>query len=75
MQGSSVTARVHFITAGAGNFGLAVDLVHDAPGLKEERARTLMDATHRICPHSRATAGNIEVRLLTTQAAAQADPV
>jgi osmotically inducible protein OsmC len=73
MEGSSVTARVHFLTAGAGNFGLAVDLLLEAPGLDEEKTRALMDATHRICPYSRATAGNIEVRLLTTQPAAQAD--
>jgi Ohr subfamily peroxiredoxin len=77
MEGSSVTARVHFITAGAGDFALAVDLVLDAPGLNEDQARALMDATHRICPYSRATAGNIEVRLLSTRETArtQADTV
>jgi Ohr subfamily peroxiredoxin len=65
MDGSSVTARVHFRSAAPGDFGLAVDLLLDAPGLTEEQARALMAATHRICPYSRATEGNVEVRLLT----------
>jgi Ohr subfamily peroxiredoxin len=66
MDGSSVTARVHFLSGGPGDYALAVDLVLDAPGLDEEKARALMDATHHICPYSKATMGNIDVRLLTT---------
>jgi lipoyl-dependent peroxiredoxin len=70
LDGSSVTARVRFLTGGPGDFSLAVDLVLDAPGLDEEKARALMEATHRVCPYSRATMGNIEVRLLTAGAQA-----
>lgn len=65
MAGSSVTARVHFLTGGPGDFTLAVELVLDAPGLTEEKAQALMEATHQVCPYSRATMGNIDVRLLT----------
>jgi Ohr subfamily peroxiredoxin len=68
MEGSSVTSRVHFLTGGPGDYTLAVDLVLDAPGLDEEKARALMEATHSICPYSKATAGNIDVRLLTKAA-------
>lgn len=69
MDGSSVTARVHFLTGGPGDYALAVDLVLDAPGLDEEQARALLEATHQICPYSRATMGNVEVRLLTKEQA------
>ena len=71
MDGSSVTARVHFLTGGPGDYTLAVDLVLDAPGLDEQQARALMAATHHICPYSKATMGNIDVRLLTTAQAGQ----
>jgi Ohr subfamily peroxiredoxin len=69
LDGSSVTARVRFLSGGPGDYLLAVDLVLDAPGLDEEKARALMEATHRICPYSKATTGNIDVRLLTAQRA------
>jgi Ohr subfamily peroxiredoxin len=71
LDGSSVTARVHFLTGGPGDFTLAVDLVLDAPALEEEKARALMAATHQVCPYSRATMGNIDVRLLTSARAGQ----
>jgi Ohr subfamily peroxiredoxin len=69
LDGSSVTARVRFLSGGPGDYLLAVDLVLDAPGLGEEQARALMEATHRICPYSKATTGNIDVRLLTAERA------
>jgi organic hydroperoxide reductase OsmC/OhrA len=67
LEGSHVTARVHFLKAGKADFGLAVDLTLTTPSLDEERARALMERTHQICPYSRATAGNIEVRLHATK--------
>jgi Ohr subfamily peroxiredoxin len=73
MDGSSVTARVHFLSGGPGDYQLAVELVLDAPGLGEDEARALMEATHHICPYSKATMGNIEVRLLTAARAGQPD--
>ena len=69
MDGSSVTAQVHFLTGGPGDYALAVDLVLDAPGLDEEQARALLEATHQICPYSKATMGNVDVRLLTKEQA------
>jgi Ohr subfamily peroxiredoxin len=71
IDGSSVTSRVHFLSGGPGDYQLAVELVLDAPGLDEGKARALMEATHHICPYSRATMGNIDVRLLTTAQAGQ----
>ncbi|MFP5371364.1 MAG: organic hydroperoxide resistance protein [Actinomycetes bacterium] len=64
LEGSHVTARVHFLRGGPGDFGLAVDLEFTAPLIDDdEKARALMERTHRICPYSRATAGNVEVQL------------
>ena len=70
MEGSSVTARVDFLSGGPGDFGLGVELELHAPGLSEDQARQLMEITHTICPYSRATAGNVEVRLSVAQDAA-----
>lgn len=63
MEGSTVTARVHFDTSGPTDFDLAVDLVGRFPRLTEEQAREVMEATHRVCPYSRATRGNVPVTL------------
>ena len=63
LDGSSVTAEVHFLRAAPGDFGLGVDLWARLPQLGDEQARRLMEETHTICPYSRATAGNVEVGL------------
>lgn len=47
----------------AGAFTLAVDLEVTAPGLDQPSAEALVAQAHQICPYSRATRGNIEVRL------------
>lgn len=63
LEGSSVTAQVHFLRGEPGDFGLAVDLSARLPQLDEEKARQLLEKTHTVCPYSRATAGNVEVGL------------
>jgi Ohr subfamily peroxiredoxin len=63
LEGSSVTAQVHFLRGEPGDFGLAVDLTGHLPQLDEEQARALMERTHTVCPYSRATRGNVEVGL------------
>jgi lipoyl-dependent peroxiredoxin len=63
LEGSSVTARVHFLKEPPANFGLAVELEFTSPVLDADRAAALMERTHQICPYSKATAGNIEVEL------------
>ncbi len=73
LEGSHVTARVHFLKEPPANFGLAVELEFTAPCLDAEQARAVMERTHRICPYSKATAGNIEVQLLVGHAPATAD--
>lgn len=70
LEGSSVTARVHFLRGEPGDFGLGVDLWGRLPQLDEQQARQVMERTHTICPYSRATAGNVEVGLHVTPVAA-----
>jgi Ohr subfamily peroxiredoxin len=45
-------------------FGLAVELHGTLPGVEPERAAELMRAAHHVCPYSRATRGNVDVRLV-----------
>lgn len=44
-------------------FGLAVELVVEAPELPREQAEALVHAAHEVCPYSNATRGNIAVNL------------
>lgn len=44
-------------------FGLAVELHGDLPDVDREKATELMRTAHTVCPYSKATRGNIEVKL------------
>lgn len=63
LEGSRVTARVHFDRSDPTTFDLAVELHGHLPALDEATARQLMEHTHGACPYSRATRGNIPVTL------------
>ena len=65
ITGSTVGADVSFGKEGE-NYGLAVDLKVNIPGLSQEQAEALVAKAHQVCPYSRATRGNIEVNLSTT---------
>jgi Ohr subfamily peroxiredoxin len=59
-----VEATVHIGKEGA-SFGLAVELVGHFSKLKGKEADDLMKAAHELCPYSKATRNNIEVKLST----------
>jgi osmotically inducible protein OsmC len=63
VPGSKVTARVSIGPASEGGFGLAVSLDLHAPELDRQQAIALMKQAHELCPYSRATRGNVAVRL------------
>jgi lipoyl-dependent peroxiredoxin len=63
LSGSRITARVGIGLLRGGGMGLAVALDLDAPGLDRDLAVDLMNRAHETCPYSRATRGNIAVRL------------
>jgi lipoyl-dependent peroxiredoxin len=63
VTGSRITARVGIGPVDGGGFGLAAALDLDAPGIEDGDAIELMTRAHEACPYSRATRGNIQVRL------------
>jgi len=58
----TITAHVTIGTVGEA-FGLAVELVAEAPELPRDQAEALLHAAHQVCPYSNATRGNIVVGL------------
>ena len=62
VDGSTVAATVGIGRDGEA-FGLDVELTAAVPGLGEDDVRALLDAAHEICPYSRATRGNVTVKL------------
>ncbi len=46
-----------------GGFHLSVELNGDLPGLSQDDAESLMEKGHAMCPYSKATRGNVEVKL------------
>ena len=62
----SLTSHVTF-NKGDDGFSLAVELVGTFPGMPKEGAEALMKAAHAVCPYSKATRGNIEVKLSVAQ--------
>ncbi|ABF89134.1 organic hydroperoxide resistance protein [Myxococcus xanthus DK 1622] len=46
-----------------GGFGLAVELQGILPGIPNDEAQKLMAAAHEVCPYSKATRGNIDVKV------------
>ena len=63
---SAVTARVSLGDNGQGGFGIAVALHAEIPGLDQQTAQELIEATEKVCPYSNATRGNIELQLEVT---------
>ncbi len=58
----SITATIEMLMENDAFF-LRSHLDVSIPGLDREIAQQLMEAAHRICPYSKATRGNIEVKL------------
>ncbi len=63
VSGAEITANVGIGPAQDGGFGLEVELVGRMPNLSREEAESLMEQAHELCPYSRATNGNINVKL------------
>jgi Ohr subfamily peroxiredoxin len=63
VKDASITASATLGKTPDGGFGLAVELKGKLPGLSKEEAEQLMHAAHTVCPYSKATQGNIDVKL------------
>ena len=59
----TIDSAVHLQQTDDGGFGVAVELHGTLPGVEDEQAAELMRTAHKVCPYSRATKGNIDVRL------------
>ncbi|WP_281361477.1 organic hydroperoxide resistance protein [Mycolicibacterium sediminis] len=64
---SGITAQIGFgkdVGEGSdGGFGLTAHLLGYLPGLEQDAADALMEKAHEVCPYSKATRGNIDVKL------------
>jgi len=64
LQDASITARVTIGKTDDGGYGLSVELRGKLTGVEKTAGQALMEAAHQVCPYSRATRGNIPVKLL-----------
>ncbi|WP_370333546.1 organic hydroperoxide resistance protein [Mycolicibacterium hippocampi] len=60
---SGITADVGIGKDADGGFGLTAELIGYLPGLDQGVADDLMRKAHGVCPYSKATRGNIDVKL------------
>jgi Ohr subfamily peroxiredoxin len=60
---SGITAQVGLGKDPEGGFGINAHLTGYLPGLDQNVADDLMNKAHQICPYSKATRGNIDVKL------------
>ncbi len=63
VSGACITARVHLGHPPDGGFALETELIGRLPNLSREEAERLMEEAYGICPYSRATRGNMDVKL------------
>ncbi|KAJ1847493.1 hypothetical protein LPJ70_001503 [Coemansia sp. RSA 2708] len=63
-ESNTVTAAVHIGQHPEGGFGLGVELRVSVPGVDKATVQKVVDEAHGICPYSRATRGNVEVKLV-----------
>ena len=63
LNGVEVNSKVDIGLLEAGGLGLGVELAVRLPGIARAQAEELVEAAHQVCPYSRATRGNIEVKL------------
>ncbi|MEV6567569.1 organic hydroperoxide resistance protein [Streptomyces kronopolitis] len=63
ISGSRVTAEVGIGKTPDGGFGLTVEISVKIPNVDAAAAQDLVEKAHQVCPYSRATRGNIDVKL------------
>jgi Ohr subfamily peroxiredoxin len=63
VKDASITASATLGKTPDGGFGIAVELKGKLPGLERAEAEQLMHAAHQVCPYSKATRDNIDVKL------------
>ena len=64
-EGTTVTATIGIGPRSEGGFGITAALDVYLPGLSDADARTLVEATHGICPYSNAIKASVDVATTT----------
>ena len=64
LKDAHVTAHVSLSATDDARYVLGVELHGQIEGLSKEETQGLMEAAHQVCPYSKATRGNIEVKLI-----------
>src|SRR4051812_2519447 len=59
----TIDSAVDLVQDDQNGFGVAVELHGTLPGVDDDQAAELMRTAHSVCPYSKATKGNIDVRL------------
>jgi lipoyl-dependent peroxiredoxin len=63
LEGETVVARAHLEEDDRGGYQLNVELRAALPGVSDSDAQHILNLAHQSCPYSKATRGNINVRL------------
>ena len=63
---SAVTVRVTLNLDDSGGVALSAEIEAELPGVDGETARAIIEQTHKVCPYSKATNGNVPVELIVT---------
>jgi len=66
LTSSQTSAEVGIGMNAQGGYALDIGLHIQVHGLDEAQAQQLVETTHRVCPYSNATRGNVDVRLHVT---------
>ncbi|WP_250631397.1 organic hydroperoxide resistance protein [Rhodoflexus caldus] len=64
MADATVTVKVHIGNEIEGGFGLGAEIHVSLPHLSKAEAEEIVDKAHATCPYSKATRGNIDVKLV-----------
>ena len=64
---STISAQVSLYAENEMSFVLGVEIEGHVDGLSLEETQELLEAAHKVCPYSKATAGNIEVTLIAVE--------
>jgi Ohr subfamily peroxiredoxin len=64
-EGSTVQATIGIGPRSEGGFGITAALDAYLPGLSDDDAKKLVDATHNICPYSNAIKASVDVKTTT----------
>jgi len=62
-KGANTTIEVGIGQLTDGGYGLDVDITAHLPGMSNDDAKRLIEATHQLCPYSNAVRGNVNVGL------------